>query len=1421
MLSLLPAAAPHAHAEEEHEHTYKQGKYATDPDCHYPACDVCGYWSGAESGYHEDDNEDCICDVCQYDLHRLVEPQDQKDGTHQGECCLCTQIVKQEHRFTETWDAEQHWFACECGAEDTEKGETNHSYDDKHWYSDNAKHYQRCDSCSYYDPEGEAHDIPSGSVTCVDCTICGTTVHSYVWDRVTWDPTQHVVVCTFCQAEGWENHADGADEDTLCDGCGFNLACPHEDYATQYDEEKHCEACTDCGQAIYNPIPHSFADGSYHWEADKHYPQCTGCNYYQPEGQTHDFSDGKETCNVCNYTAHQYAWDGETWDATYHMVICTVCGDPIWEEHADGADEDALCDVCGFNLACPHEDCEYLYDAVIHYYGCTACRQVVNSSDKAEHSFDSNFYLAEEDKHYPQCDICSYYDPEGEPHNIPEGEEVCDVCHSLVHQYAWDGESWDITTHRLACTVCDVGKEETHADGEDEDALCDVCSFNLACPHEACETQYDAEAHYDICKACGQNLSGISNSAHSYHNGRYLTYDDMHYPKCDFCDYSQPEGEPHKIPGGEEVCDICHSLVHQCVWDGETWSDSYHKVICTVCQVDGWEEHADGEDEDTLCDGCGFNLGCAHDNSEYRYDAVNHYSACTACDQIINSDSVGEHSFNGGRYLAEEDKHYPECDVCSYYDPEGEPHNIPEGGEVCTDCGATVHQYAWDGKTWDTIDHKIICTVCPAERWENHADGEDEDTLCDGCGFNLGCAHDNSEYLYDAVNHYSACTACDQIINSSSVAEHSFNGGRYQAEEDKHYPQCDFCSYSQPEGEAHADTDGNSYCDICNYEIHEHTYAYNNWYTEGGYHYPACDSCSHYDSEKGAQCVDLLVDHVCDVCHCYTDWLCVDADNDHVCDVCQRELHDLCVDADNDHDCDVQTCQRYMWELCSAALEGDWVCDLCGRNFCDHYFENTPVPNGDGTHTALCVYCGYVTEACFAWHYDAAQTTETTHTAFCSCGYEFPTEEHNYSWDVRSLTGHVVYCENCYHQSEPMPHTTQNGTCEICQMQVTPYEDVYVGGVGLKDGQYLDNSGNVTATQPQGGYAYYKDGVLELNDYVYAGHGFLWREYSSGEPEGAALYATKALILVLKGENSLQITRPDTVEGSYNYGDGITSEQDLTVRGEGSLSIQVEDDGIQMDSGDVTIEGGTLTVSSGDHGFDLGDSITVTGGTVQMTAGDDGFNVSGDITISGGSVTIDAEDNGLDSGDGSVEISGGTVEIRTEDVNGIDAWEDVVISGGYITIDAEESGIHAYGDVVISGGDLEVGSQWASAIFTEEGSVEISGGNLTLNAGNDDVIGAPQGEIQLPEGAGDPSDGTLTIVTPFAAALEADGIHLTGKPWDLTVLIVAYDESGMLIDLQVVENPGDVVTPTATGATVKAFFLNGKSAPLCADLPVD
>lgn len=98
-----------------------------------------------------------------------------------------------------------------------------------------------------------------------------------------------------------------------------------------------------------------------------------------------------------------------------------------------------------------------------------------------------------------------------------------------------------------------------------------------------------------------------------------------------------------------------------------------------------------------------------------------------------------------------------------------------------------------------------------------------------------------------------------------------------------------------------------------------------------------------------------------------------------------------------------------------------------------------------------------------------------------------------------------------------------DGSCQICEQELTETFGVYVGGKGLKDGQYLDNDGNVTEAQPAGGYAYYKDGVQELNGYIYEGVGMMWQE---GEyfKMYTPLFFTKNLILKLTGKNSLSST---------------------------------------------------------------------------------------------------------------------------------------------------------------------------------------------------------------------------------------------------------------------------------------------------------
>lgn len=799
-----------------------------------------------------------------------------------------------------------------------------------------------------------------------------------------------------------------------------------------------------------------------------------------------------------------------------------------------------------------------------------------------------------------------------------------------------------------------------------------------------------------------------------------------------------------------------HAKEHIC-------ADSYYDHYCDVCgeYIPCYDTDID---EDTLCDLCSACLEHMDENGDDRCDI------CGYC--------AGEHSFTDYYNEGDENGHYLECDCCPYFDPLAQIPHVYDGDDdyicnvcnysrctehdyvcngeeryidshqmkciICGDetwdnhydvnddgfcdaCGSCMNHsdetnYIWDEKTWDSVDHWLACEDCGAGySWESHFDGND-DGLCDVCDYNVVCPHENSELQYNDDSHYWVCDVCEEILRSPNP--HRFDSGYYYQDSDKHYPGCEGCEYyDQSAGEAHVDEDLDEECDICEFWIHEHTYEEGYWDHDDGMHYPVCDLCYEYDRTNGKPCVDKNGDHFCDACYAHMEGLCSDTDGDHICNVCEYPLNELCTDTDGNHICDSASCQRYMKELCFNE-DGDWLCDTCEKNFCNHYFMYEPTSNNDGTHTAECMGdCGmYVTEDCYAWHYDASLTNETTHTAFCRCGYKLPTEEHNFIWNSRSVTGHRLVCDSCYIGKDLEAHTAQNGICEICEMQVTDYRDVYVGGVGLKDGQYLAGDGSVSSTKPAGGYAYYKDGVLELNGYVYDGPGFLWIEYDIGEPDWAALYATRDLILVLKGENSLKITRPDAGEYERDYSDGIAAEGNLTIRGDGSLTVQVNDDGVQMEFGDVTIESGTLTVNSEDHGFDVGGSVTVTGGTVNMTAGDDGFNVGEDITISGGEVRINANDLGLDSY-GSIAISGGTVNVTAGD-DGFNADEDITISGGIITVDAYGNGIYAAEEIIISGGELTATARSKDIVapIWSDGDIVICGGDLDLTSESEMAI---------------------------------------------------------------------------------------------------
>ena len=216
---------------------------------------------------------------------------------------------------------------------------------------------------------------------------------------------------------------------------------------------------------------------------------------------------------------------------------------------------------------------------------------------------------------------------------------------------------------------------------------------------------------------------------------------------------------------------------------------------------------------------------------------------------------------------------------------------------------------------------------------------------------------------------------------------------------------------------------------------------------------------------------------------------------------------------------------------------------------------------------------------------------------------------------------------------------------------------------------------------------------------------------------------------------------------------GLKAGTDIKIA-EGTLSINSADDGVHA-NGSLYLEKGTLTIATGDDGLHAEDTLTVTGGTVTVTESYEGLEAL-HIKVSGGDTTLTASDDGLNaaggtdqsgtggrdngqfggmgrpggpggmgggmsSGNGSILISGGTLNI-TASGDGIDANGTLEITGGHTTVCGPTQGDTATLDFdktgTISGGTF-IGTGAAGMAQTLTGSgqgvIAVRAGNIAAN----------------------------------------------------------------------------------------------------------
>ena len=203
--------------------------------------------------------------------------------------------------------------------------------------------------------------------------------------------------------------------------------------------------------------------------------------------------------------------------------------------------------------------------------------------------------------------------------------------------------------------------------------------------------------------------------------------------------------------------------------------------------------------------------------------------------------------------------------------------------------------------------------------------------------------------------------------------------------------------------------------------------------------------------------------------------------------------------------------------------------------------------------------------------------------------------------------------------------------------------------------------------------------------------------------------ADKVFVTTTDSENTLSVTGAFTADGETNTDAVIFSKEDLVLNGTGTLTISSTDNGISCKD-DLKITGGTYVISCASDALEANDSISIADGDFTITAGKDGLHCENDEDLSLGSICILG---------GSFQIEAGS-DGATDD--GINASQKssacnvcIEITGGSLSVtmaQGDTDAIDSNGSILVSGGTIDISAQFAFDYVT---TASHTGGTITVN----------------------------------------------------------------------------------------------------------
>lgn len=281
--------------------------------------------------------------------------------------------------------------------------------------------------------------------------------------------------------------------------------------------------------------------------------------------------------------------------------------------------------------------------------------------------------------------------------------------------------------------------------------------------------------------------------------------------------------------------------------------------------------------------------------------------------------------------------------------------------------------------------------------------------------------------------------------------------------------------------------------------------------------------------------------------------------------------------------------------------------------------------------------------------------------------------------------------------------------------------------------------------------------------------------------------ADKVFITTAKGTENTLSNGGTFGESEYNIDAAVFSKDDLTLNGQGSLTIVSPAGHGVVSKDDLVVTCGDYTVTAAGHGLCGKDSVRIAGGTFSVTAGKDGVHGENndDTTLgfgyfSGGSFQISAEGDGISAsnsllfagGDFVITAGGGSengtkassgnyggfmgggfgggfgggrpgdkgntgTNTQTDEsstsMKGIKATGDLTVQGGTFQIDSADDGVHSNANITVTSGVFQIAT--GDDGFHADEKLSVAGGSIEITESYEGLeghhIALSGGEISL------------------------------------------------------------------------------------------